>query len=63
MYTPIFNLFQQEYDLRDTTYLKEKKERKINEDDDTILFDYLITRVDKKEERRLTFEPSKEDND
>ena len=64
VYTPpIFNLFQQEYDLRDATCIKEKKERKMNEDDDIIIFDYLITRVDKRGEWKLTFEPSKEDKE
>ena len=64
VYTPpIFNLFQQEHDLRDATFMKERKERKKNEEDETILFEYLISRVDKRGEWTLTFEPSKEEKE
>ena len=35
----------------------------MNEDNSTIVFDYLITRVDKRGEWKLTFEPSKEDKE
>ncbi|XP_028769835.1 protein FAR1-RELATED SEQUENCE 1-like [Neltuma alba] len=61
---PLFDLFQQEYDLRDATCIKERQERKIKEDDDaTIVFDYVITRIDKKGEWTLTFEPPREEKE
>ncbi|XP_054791573.1 protein FAR1-RELATED SEQUENCE 5-like [Prosopis cineraria] len=64
VYTPpIFDLFQHEYDLRDATCIKERKERKIAADDDALVIDYVITMVDKKGEWRLTFEPSREDKE
>ncbi|XP_028776271.1 uncharacterized protein LOC114733027 [Neltuma alba] len=56
-------LLEEEYDLRDATCIKEKKERKKNEEADAIVFDYVITRVDKNGEWRLTYEPSREDKE
>ncbi|XP_028792494.1 protein FAR-RED IMPAIRED RESPONSE 1-like [Neltuma alba] len=59
---PIFDLFQHQYDQREATCIKERKERKKNEDeeDSVIVFDYVITMYDKKREFNLTFDPSTE---
>ena len=56
---PIFNLYQQQCDLRDATYIKERKERKIimDVDDSITMFDYVITIDGSKREHSLTFDP------
>lgn len=59
---PIFDLFQLQCDLRDATCIKERNERKKNgdEEDGTILFNYVITIVNRRGEYGLTFDPSTE---
>ncbi|XP_054793910.1 protein FAR-RED IMPAIRED RESPONSE 1-like [Prosopis cineraria] len=56
---PIFDLFQFQYDLRDATCIKERKQRKTNEDEENCatLFDYVITMVNKRGVYSLTFDP------